>query len=165
MMRMNICGGHRLCGVGMLWIGGLILWSFATAFMPLRPFILESYFDALAQELLRTSSLASPEHFATALKQETPIAPFTIRQERQIACLLNDLTQESHSVFKELAFLTSTVHLHRKRVARSINTMVQPCDSSGATFLCTLVYSSSPSMSCCRNWWVNANNSSVFLNR
>ena len=45
MIRMNICGGYRLCGVGMLWIGGLILGPFATALMPLRPFILESYFD------------------------------------------------------------------------------------------------------------------------
>src|SRR6516164_11863944 len=92
----------------------MILWSFATALMPLRPFILESYFDAFAQGLLRTSSLASPEHFATDLKQETPIAPFTIRQERQITCLLNDLAQESHGVFKELAFLASTVHLPQK---------------------------------------------------
>src|SRR5712691_10761605 len=40
----------------------------------------------------------------------------------------------------------------RKRVARSINTIVHPCDSSGATFFLTLVYISSPSMSCCRNW-------------
>src|SRR5262249_52467107 len=31
------------------------------------------------------------------------------------------------------------------RVARSINTIVQPCDSSGAIFLWTRVYSSSPS--------------------
>ena len=95
MIRMNICGGYRLCGVGMLWIGGLIFGPFATALMPLRPFILESYFDAFAQGLLRSSSLASPEHFATDLKQETSIAPFTIRQQRQIACLLDDLAQES----------------------------------------------------------------------
>ena len=114
MIRMHICGGYRLCGVGMLWRGGLILGSFAPALMPLRPFILESYFDAFAQGLLRTSSLASPEHFATDLKQETAIAPFTIRQERQITCLLYDLAQESHSVLKELAFLASTVHLPQK---------------------------------------------------
>ena len=76
--------------------------------------ILESYFDAFAQGLLRTSSLATPEHFATDLKQETSIAPFTIRQERQITCLLYDLAQESHGVFKELAFLASTVHLPQK---------------------------------------------------
>ena len=49
MIRMNICGGDRLCGVGMLWIGGVLLGSFATALMPLRPFILEAYFDAFAQ--------------------------------------------------------------------------------------------------------------------
>jgi hypothetical protein len=82
--------------------------------MPLRPFILEPHFHAFAQGLLRTSSLASPEHFATDLKQETPIAPFTSRQERQIACLLNDLAQELHCLLKELAFLASTVHLPQK---------------------------------------------------
>jgi len=114
MIGMHLCRGNRLGGVGMLWIRGLVLRPFATALMPLRPFILESYFDAFAQGLLRTSSLASPEHFATDLKQETPIAPFTIRQERQITCLLNDLAQESHGVFKELAFLASTVHLPQK---------------------------------------------------
>ena len=111
---MNLCGRKRLGGVRMLWIRGLILWSFATALMPLRPFILEPHFDAFAQGLLRTSSLASPEHFATDLKQETPIAPLPIRQERQIACLLNDLAQELHCLFKELAFLASTVHLPQK---------------------------------------------------
>ena len=88
MIRMHLCGRERLCGVRMLWIRGLILWSFATALMPLRPFILEPHFDTFAQDLLRTSSLASPEHFATDLKQETPIAPFAIRQERQIAWIL-----------------------------------------------------------------------------
>ena len=62
------CDRIRLCGVGMLWIGGVILGSFATALMPLRPFILEAYFDAFAQGLLRTSSLASPEHFAADLR-------------------------------------------------------------------------------------------------
>jgi hypothetical protein len=163
MIRMHVCGGYRLCGVGMLWRGGVILGSFATAFMPLRPFILESYFDAFAQGLLRTSSLASPEHCATDLKQETSLAPFTIRQERQITCLLYDLAQESHGVLKELAFLASTVPVPQKRVARSINTIVHPCDSSGATFCLTLVYSASPAISCCRNWWVKANNRSVFL--
>src|SRR5262244_3896336 len=34
---------------------------------------------------------------------------------------------------------------HRKRVARSIKTIVHPWDSSGAIFLWTRVYSSSPS--------------------
>ncbi len=108
---MNLCGRKRLCGVGMLWIWGLILWSFATALMPLRPCILEPHFHTFAQGLLRTSSLASPEHCAPELKQETPIAPLTIRQERQIACLLHDLAQESHGLLKELAFLASTGHL------------------------------------------------------
>src|SRR5215468_7602751 len=70
---------------------------------------------------------------------------------------------------RRIAFLNNLRSLRpqcisqRKRVARSINTTVHPWDASGATFLLTLVYSSSPSMSCCRNWWVNANNRSVFF--
>ena len=91
MMRMHICGGYRLGGGGMLWRGGWILGSFAIALMPLRPLMLDSYFDALAQDLLRTSSLVSPEHFAPDLKQETPIPLLPISQERQSTCLLNDL--------------------------------------------------------------------------
>src|SRR4030095_9553749 len=100
---MNIFGGYRLCSVGMLWIGGLIFWSFGTAFMPLRPFILEPHFHAFAQGLFRSTSLASPEYCTTDLKQETPIAPFTIGQERQITCLLDDITQQMHCLFKKLA--------------------------------------------------------------
>src|SRR4029450_11555304 len=104
MIRMNLCGRKRLCGVRMLWARGLILWSFATALMPLRSFILEPHFHAFAQGLLRPSSRASPEHGATDLTQETPIAPCAIREERQIACVLNDLAQELHGLLKELAF-------------------------------------------------------------
>ena len=88
---MNVCGGYKLRGVGMLWIGSLIFGPFGTALMPLRPFILEPYFDAFAQGLLRSSSLASPEHVATDLKQQTSIASFTISQQGQITCLLDDL--------------------------------------------------------------------------
>ena len=80
MMRMNIFGGYRLCSVGMLWIGGLVFWSSGTAFMPLRPFILEPHFHTFAQGLFRSTSLASAEYGTTDLKQETPIAPFTIGQ-------------------------------------------------------------------------------------
>src|SRR5215467_10091993 len=46
MIGMNSGSGHRLGGVGMFGIGRLIPWSFATALMPLRPFILEPHFDA-----------------------------------------------------------------------------------------------------------------------
>src|SRR5215471_5898206 len=47
MIGMQLCSGQRLGGVGMLWIGRLIPWSFATALMPLRPFILEPHFDTV----------------------------------------------------------------------------------------------------------------------
>jgi len=98
----------------MLWIGGLILGPFATALMPLRPFILESDFDAFAQGLLRTSSLARSEGVATQLKQETPIAPLALGQQRQIACLLDDLAQETHGLLKQLAVFPSTLHVPQK---------------------------------------------------
>ena len=48
MIGMNIFGGNRLFGVGMLWIGGLVFWPFGTALVPLRPLVLEPYFDAFA---------------------------------------------------------------------------------------------------------------------
>jgi hypothetical protein len=46
MMGMHIGSGHRLGGVGMLWRGRLLPWSFTTALMPLRPFLLEPHFYA-----------------------------------------------------------------------------------------------------------------------
>ena len=49
MIGMHVCGGYKLRGVGMLWRGSLIFGPFGTALMPLRPFILEPYFDACAQ--------------------------------------------------------------------------------------------------------------------
>ena len=49
------------------------------------------------------------------------------------------------------------------RVARSIKTIVQPSHSCGGLLWCTLVYNSSPSMNCCRNWWHSAYRSNVSL--
>jgi len=100
MIGMNVFGGYTLLSVGMLWIGSFIFGPFGTALMPLRPFILEPDFDALAQGLFRSSSLAIPEHVATDLKQQTAIAPFTIRQQGQITGLLDDIAQELHRLFE-----------------------------------------------------------------
>src|SRR5262245_54299291 len=59
-IRMHFFGVQRLCGVGMLWIRGLIFGPFGTALMLLRPFILEPHFDALAERLLGAPPLACP---------------------------------------------------------------------------------------------------------
>jgi hypothetical protein len=82
--------------------------------MPLCPFVLQPYFDALGQRLPWSSSFASAQGLATQLKQETPIPPFAIGQERQITRLLDDLTQEPHGFFKHLAVFPSTVHVPQK---------------------------------------------------
>src|SRR2546422_2534757 len=50
----------------------------------------------------------------TQLKQETPITPFPISEKRQIACLLDDVAQEMHRVFKQLAVFASTLHVPKK---------------------------------------------------
>jgi len=98
----------------MLWIGGLIFRPFGPALMPLRPLILQPHFDPLSQGFLWAPPLTSPESFATQLKQETPIAPLAIGQQRQIACVLDDLAQETHRIFKQLAVFPSTVHVPQK---------------------------------------------------
>ena len=114
MVGMHLCGGQRLCGVGMLWIRCLIPGPFGTALMPLGPFILEPPFDALRQRLLGASAFASAQGLTTELKQETSIAPLAIGQQRQITRLLDDLTQEPHGFFKHLAVFPSTVHVPQK---------------------------------------------------
>ena len=58
MIGMNVFGGEKLLGVGMLWIGRLIFGPFGTAFMPLRPFILEPHFDTFGQRPPWSSSFA-----------------------------------------------------------------------------------------------------------
>ena len=68
MIGMNLFDGNRLCGVGMLWIRGLVFGPFGTALMPLRPFILEPYFDAFGQRLLWSPSLAIAQGLTTQLK-------------------------------------------------------------------------------------------------
>src|SRR6516165_3064626 len=118
MIGMHSCGGYRLGGVGMLWRGGLILGPFATALRPLRPFILESDFDAFGQGLLRTSSLARSEGFATQLKHETSIAPLAIGTQRLFACVLDDLPKEPLVFLKKLAVFPSTVHAPQQRGRR-----------------------------------------------
>ena len=37
-----------------------------------------------------------------------------IGQQRQIACVLDDVTQEAHGIFKQLAVFTSTLHVPQK---------------------------------------------------
>src|SRR4029450_3506445 len=109
MIGMHIGSGHRLGGVGMRGIGRLIPWSFATALMPLRPFILEPHFDAFGQRLLWSSSFAGAQGLTTQFKQETPIALLSIGQQCQIARLLDNLAQETHGFFKHLPVFPSTV--------------------------------------------------------
>ena len=82
--------------------------------MPLRPFILEPHFDAFGQRLPWSSSFAGVEGLTTEFKQETPIPPLPIGQQRQITRLLNDLTQQPHGFFQHLAIFPSTVHVPQK---------------------------------------------------
>ena len=114
MIGMNLCGGNRWYGVGMLGIRGLVFWTFGTSLMPLRAFVLEPHFDTFAERLLGPPPLARPQGFTAQLKQETPIAPLAIGQQCQITCLLDDLAQEPHRVFKQLAVFASTVHVPKK---------------------------------------------------
>ena len=111
---MNILSGHRLCGVGMLWIWCLVFRPFGPALMPLCAFVLEPHFDAFGQRLPWSSSFAGVEGLTTEFKQETPIPPLPIGQQRQITRLLNDLTQQPHGFFQHLAIFPSTVHVPQK---------------------------------------------------
>src|SRR5262249_25285566 len=91
MVGMNLFASSRLGSVGMLWIRRLILRPFGTSSMPLCPFVLQPLFDTFGQRLLWASSFAGAQGLTTQLKQETPIPPLSIGQQRQIACLLDDL--------------------------------------------------------------------------
>jgi hypothetical protein len=99
MIGMNLVSGYRLGSVGMLWVWRLIFRPFAPSFMPLGPFVLEPYFDAFGQRLLGSSSFAVTQGLATQLKQETPIPPLAIGQQRQITRLLNDLNTTAPWLF------------------------------------------------------------------
>ena len=114
MIGMHLCGGNRLCGVGMLGIRRLIPGPCGTARMPLGSFGLEPHFDAFAQRLLRASSLAMTQGLTTQLTQETALSSLAIRQQGESAGLLDDLAQESHSFFKQLAIFPSTAHIPKK---------------------------------------------------
>ena len=120
MIGMNLGSGHRLGGVGMLWIGRLIPGSFATALMLLRPFVLQPPFDTFGERLLWASSFAGAPGLTPQLTQETPIPPLPIGQQRQITCVLADLAQEPHGFLKHLAVFPSTVHVPKK-TARPIH--------------------------------------------
>src|SRR5215217_977579 len=111
MIGMHLCGSNRLCSVGMLGIRCLICRPFGTSPTPLGPLVLEPHFDAFGQRLLWASSCALVPCLTTQLKQETPIAPLSISQQRQIARLLDDLAQQPHGFFQHLAFFPSTVHV------------------------------------------------------
>ena len=114
MIGMHLCGGHGLGGVGMLWIRRLIPGPFGPALVPLGSFVLEPHFDAFGQRLLGSSSFAVAQGLTTELKQETTISSLAIRQQGEIAGLLDDLAQESYSFFKQLTVFPSTVHVPQK---------------------------------------------------
>jgi len=114
MIGMNLCSGHRLCSIGMLGIRRLICRPFGPALVPLCAFVLEPYFDTLGQRLRGSSSFTGAQGLTTQLKQETPIPPLPIGQQRQITGLLDDLAQEPHGFFKHLAVFAATVHLPQK---------------------------------------------------
>jgi hypothetical protein len=80
MVRVNLLRFKSLCCVRMLWIWGLICRTFGPALMSVRPLILQSHFDPLAQRFLWTPPLPSPYGFAAQLKQEIPIASLAIGQ-------------------------------------------------------------------------------------
>ena len=114
MIGMNICAGYRLYRVRMLGIRRLIFRPFGTSPTPLGPLVLEPHFDAFGQRLLGSSSFAIVQGLTTQLKQETPIAPLPIGQQRQIARLLDDVAQQPHGFFEHLAVFPSTVHVPQK---------------------------------------------------
>ena len=109
LIGMHLCGRHRLGSVGMLWIGRLIPRPFGTSLMPLCPLILQPYFDALGPRLPWSSSCASAQGLTPQLNQETPLPPFAIGQERQIAGGLDDLAQKTHGFSKHLAVFPATM--------------------------------------------------------
>ena len=125
MIRMHIFGSHRLGRVGMLWRRCLILRPFGTSPTPLGPFVLEPHSDALGQRLLWSSSFAIAQGLTPQLKQETPIAPLPLGQQRQIARLLDDLAQQPHGFFQHLAVFPSTGHVPQK-TGRSIHHHYRP---------------------------------------
>jgi len=137
MIGMHIGNGHRLGRVGMLWIGRLIPGSFATALMLLRPFVLQPPFDTFGERLLWASSFAGAPGLTTQCKHETPIPPLPIGQQGQIACWLDDLTQETHGFFQHLPFFPSTGHVPQK-AGRSIHQ--DDCPSLGRIWSHILVH-------------------------
>ncbi len=146
MIRLNILGGNSLYCFRMFWKWRLIFWTFAPLLMRLGPLIFQSHLDPFAQRLLRASPLAIAQHLVTNLKQAIARTSFAIGQERQVTGLLQDTAQQAIACVKSWRSLRPHPIAHIKRVARSIKTIVQPVDSSGATFFRTLVYSASPSI-------------------
>jgi hypothetical protein len=91
---------QQAVGVGMRWIRRLICRPFGASLMLLCSFVLAPHFDAFGQRLLWASSFAGAQGLTTQLKQEIPIPPLPIGQERHIARLLDALAQETHGVFQ-----------------------------------------------------------------
>src|SRR5262249_53829143 len=92
----------------------LVLRPFGTLSMPLCPFVLQPPFATFGQRLLWASSFAGAQGLTTQCKQETPLPPLPIGQQRQITRLLDDLAQQPHGFSKHLAVFPSTVHVPQK---------------------------------------------------
>src|SRR5215813_10454675 len=107
MVRVHGPGFKSLYCLRMLRIRGVIWRTFGPALMSWRPLMLQPPFAPWAPRFLWAPPLARPSGFAAPLKQEPPLASLALGPQRQSACLLDDVTPETHRLLQHLAVLAA----------------------------------------------------------
>src|SRR5262249_52560108 len=109
MIRMDVrlCTGPSCLRMFSPWT--LICGALATFFMRLCTFILDSEVHASFECLLGSSWFAIVHKVIAYLKEQIPIAAFTIGKDAQIVRLSRKLVQCLYGFFKEPAILLATV--------------------------------------------------------
>jgi hypothetical protein len=108
-MDVRLCKGTSCVRMFPPW--ALIFEALSTFFMRLGTFILDSEVHTSFAGLLGSSWFSIVYKFITYLKEQIPIAPFTIGKDAQIMSLSRNLVQCLDRLLKESSILLATISL------------------------------------------------------
>ena len=106
-MDVSLCNGTSCLRMFLPW--ALIFGALSTFFMRLCTFILDSEVHSSFECLLGSSWFSIVHQVIAYLKEQIPIAAFTIGKDTQIVSLSRNLVQCLYCLFKEPAILLATV--------------------------------------------------------
>src|SRR4030043_291846 len=118
MVGMDVFIFKLLPGFRMFRPGTLIFGTLASFFVGLGTLIFHSGFDSFLESLLGTAPFSTLHYLKAYSKEGIAIAAFSIGQDSQILCLVDEFLQSSDNLFEQPLILSPTLQLPDKGVHR-----------------------------------------------